>query len=225
MKIGIEDDEERYRNDAIIDRTLHLLYQESLLSYQPFDGQNFYRLYKLVNSRFIVFESSITTRMARLLFGISTNAQPKNVLIVGSYLANSLVWLAYPLPSLARVIGVDVNNRANEIARKNLDNIGLNQIDIVKMDGHDAGNLFADGIDLLLLDADGRKTGKKIYQSLLQSLFPFLNQEALVLAHDVCYTKFKDDLITYIDIVSDRTFFKKTIILPVDSFGLGVSKR
>lgn len=183
-----------------------------------------------VRSRFQVPETSITPLMARILYGISYLAQPPRIIGIGTFAGNALVWLVGPgFDSAAaypgeRAVGVDLDPGATELARGNFHGLGLDgRVELLCEDGHAALARLGVVWDLILLDADDGVTGKGIYLSLLDALYPWLRRGGWLLAHDICVPKFRDALGTYQASVRDPDRFSVSLSLEVDSCGLELS--
>jgi len=222
---GRENSRERKSNDKIIDVVLGELSNCTGLDYSPFDSQAFHITYKRVSETFVVRKSSITTRMARLLYGISAMTKPKNVLVIGSALSNALIWLAIPVLDTAdKIVGVDLNQEDNEESLANLKRYGANNVQILTMNGLDANCIFST-IDLLFIDIYSDTHGKLEYVDIVEKLYSLLEKGALVLAHDICHPKFMIDLALYLAIVRDKNNFQCTCSIGIDRYGLEVSMR
>ena len=223
--LGYEPPEEKARNDAIAIAALKLLAQNKLISDTRFDTASFSELYNLVTHQFTVEYSSITTRMARIFYGISSIIQPDNILVAGSYVGNSLVWLALPVLKTARIVGVDIDETANQVAIANLKAIDAENVEIYTLDAHKSGSLFLERkISLLLLDVDSETNGKEIYISILKALQNHLTDDAIILAHDACYPKFAEQMEKYRSYICNKLYITQSITLKIDQFGLEVTK-
>jgi predicted O-methyltransferase YrrM len=222
---GEEGAHERTCNDTIIESALQELARRTTFTYAPFDSQAFDQSYKRVAEAFVVRKSSITTRMARLLYGISAATKPKNVLVIGSALSNALIWLAIPVLATAdTIIGVDLDREENDISLASLQKYGAHTVQILTMDGLDAHHLCLT-IDLLFIDIYSEKRGKSEYVDIIEQMYQVLAKGAIVLAHDISYPKFREDLAPYIAIVRDKDKFQASCTLEIDRYGLEVSIR
>jgi predicted O-methyltransferase YrrM len=217
--------------DALADRIVLRCAEEGLV--RPgvtIDWGVYYDLRARVRETFRVPETTITPLMARVLYGISYAAGARRILGIGTYAGNALVWLA--LPALTadapnrRIVGVDVDESANELARENFERLGLGGgVECITMDGHDAAEALGDIWDLVLLDADDPAGRKAIYLSLLDAVYPHLRPEGLVLAHDICVPLFHDQMAEYQERVRDEARFAVSLPLEIDDCGLEVSKK
>ena len=216
--------------DALADRIVLRCAEEGLVrSGVTVDWGVYHDLRTRVRETFRVPETTITPLMARVLYGISHAAGARRILGIGTYAGNALVWLA--LPALAagapqrRIVGVDVDDSATELARENFERLGLGPVECVTMDGHDAAEALGDTWDLVLLDADDPEGRKTIYLSLLDAVYPHVRPDGLVLAHDICVPLFHDQMAEYQERVRDEERFAASLPLEIDDCGLEVSKK
>jgi len=193
------------------------------------DWDRFLALRAVVRERFDVPETSITPLMARILYGIALLARPRRVLGIGTYAANALVWLLAPGFSPQRAydgelaVGVDPDVAATELARRNLDSVGMERVELRSEDGHATPAALGERWDLVLLDADDPVGRKGIYLTLLEAVYPFVSAGGLLLAHDICVPRFRSDMARYQGAVRDPQRFEHTLPLEVDECGLEVS--
>jgi predicted O-methyltransferase YrrM len=163
-----------------------------------------------------------------LLLGIAFAHQPARVLVVGSFQAAAIMWLASGAGLEANCIGVDIDESANEVARKNLSVLSLSNVRIRHLDGHQAGELFDGKIDLVLLDAEEKRNGqtsKAIYTTLLSALEPYLADRALILAHDASWPMFARDFQQLKEYLRQSGRFDRCVTLPIDRYGLLIARR
>jgi predicted O-methyltransferase YrrM len=226
---GARDESARSRSQSrkLVEACLQLLGRSGLLSDMTLDWAPFETALSNFRREMTIDQSAITTRMARLLYALSATKRPRRLLVVGSYQAAALAWLALGAPEAA-AIGVDINPAANEVARANLQRAGLFNTVVLQRDGHNVGELLGGPIDLLLLDAEAEVDGrasKLIYSSLISSLEPHLARNALVLAHDACWPTFESDFTVFRRRLLDCGSFHVPMTLPIDRFGLMVTRR
>ncbi|MBX9772619.1 MAG: class I SAM-dependent methyltransferase, partial [Candidatus Obscuribacterales bacterium] len=176
----------------LVDAALKHLVALEVLPGGDVNMTDFDRFMNSVSQDFRVDESAITTKMARFLFAIARARRPKNVLVIGSFQGNSLVWLAGGAGKTSHCVGVDIDAAASERARDNFLSLSMNNVVIEEMDGHLAGQLFENEIDMILLDADAPTSGKKIYTTLTNALLPKLAPGGLLLAHDMTWPHFQE---------------------------------
>lgn len=183
-----------------------------------------------VRASFQVPTSAITPLMARVLYGIAFISRPLRILGIGTYLGNGLVWLAGPGSGseaayrLERAVAVDIDREATELAQRNFDALALQPgVECLAQDGHEVANALAETWDLVWLDAEDPVRGKGIYLTLLESIYPWIRPGGLIVAHDICVPKFKEDIERYHARVLDGRRFSATVPLAIDASGIEVS--
>lgn len=164
--------------------------------------------------------------MSRLLYALSETFQPSNQAAIGSAEANALIWLALPVLSTAhKILGVDLDAEGNRKTVENLRSFGAEKIEIKTLDGKEAKSEFTDNIDLLFIDVWSEENGKSGYFDILEQIYPALAEGALILAHDITYPKFRNDLASYLCMVRDKNRFRHSCSIPIDRYGLEVTIR
>lgn len=224
---GREGAKEARSIEALANACIRTLVDRGVLPQEPIDWAFFRDVMDRCAEGVEVDQSAITTRMARLLFGIACVVRPTNALVVGSYQGASLLWLAAGAGPSCRTIGVDLDENANATARSNVGFLRLDA-EILRLDGHDAGALFDRNLDLVLLDAETKVEGtssKAIYSTLLEALLPHLSDDAIVLGHDACWPKFASNFIDFKLFASRTGVFGPSLSLAIDRYGLLVLKK
>lgn len=225
LLIGLETPAECQANDALVNATLRKLFQAGWLpSPAVLDTVGYQRTQQRLTQTFRVERSSVTTRMARLLYGLSDALQPRAILGVGTAYGNALAWLTAPVNGRARVVGVDLDADATHTARSNFEAAQL-QASWLVTDARALPALETDPYDLILIDADDAVTGKGICVELLQALRPLFAPNAVILAHDATYPKFAVDFDAYRQISRNPALFHGSVTIGIDRFGLEVTRR
>ena len=164
--------------------------------------------------------------MSRLLYALSETFQPRNQAVIGSAEANALIWLALPVLSTAqKILGVDLDEEGNRKTLENIRSFGAGEIEIKTLDALETKNEFTDKIDLLFIDVWSEEYGKSNYFDILEQAYPALAKGALILAHDITYPKFRNDLTGYLSMVRDKNRFRHSCSIPIDRYGLEVTIR
>lgn len=219
--------------DLLADRALRRGVELGLLPDRKLpDWAAFRDFRQRVREAFEVPQTSVTPLMARLLYGVAHLARPARILVVGSYYANTLVWLAGPgfgpvasYPGEAAV-GVDVDAEAVAGAAGNVARLGTDgRISVAVLDGHAAGDRIGGRFDLVLLDADDPIRRKEVYLSLLDALLPHIADGGLVLAHDICVPVFGSEMARYQQATRDPDRFSGTVSYEIDPCGLELSRK
>lgn len=219
--------------DVLALRVLQNLTNLGIIPAKPkdFSWDSFHNLRQKAQKAFLIPETSITPLMARILFGIVTFVEPSRILGVGTYAGNSFLWLVGPFIQSERYFldyayGIDTDAKATKLAERNFSSIDANpRIRFISADGHTVSQKLKKKFDLVFMDADDSTLRKKIYFSILRNIYPNINSGGLLLAHDICVPKFKEDLRYFLNEVNNTNLFIKTQSLEIDYCGLEVSKK
>lgn len=222
-----------------IDRIIRELRELGIITGQGrCDHGKFELLRRAVKEHFHIPATNISPPMERLLYAISANQQPLNVLCIGIFCGNTLIWnvgagcgpgKCYEPEHL---MGIEIKEEYSKMARDNLERLGvLGQVKLLTEDGHDTIDRIDHRIDLLYLDAFGALPGtdgpetKKIYLNLLQRAYDKIPEGGLVLAHDVLLEGFTAQLGEYLDFVRDKRHFRESVCVAPDRVGIELSVR
>jgi predicted O-methyltransferase YrrM len=212
-------------------KEMGILTGNGVLEHSRFDA-----LRGAVKAVFEVPWTSITPPMERLLYGISAVQRPRNIVAIGIFCGNTLIWnigsgcgpgQCYTPEHL---VGVEIDPKPAALARENLRRLGvLEHIELLAEDGHAVLERIDYPIDLLYLDAHGPLPGttgpstKKIYLTLLERAYDKIPAGGLVLAHDTIPEWFIRQAGEYLEFVRSKRYFRESVSLEPDSQGLEVS--
>jgi predicted O-methyltransferase YrrM len=218
--------------DELATRILRGGIEQGLLPDQRLPDWDRYKIFRQrIRSSFIVPETSVTPLMARLLYCLAALARPERVLCVGCYVGNALAWMAGPgfgpdpVYRGALALGVDIDRAAVQAATQNFARAGMaNRVECRCMDGLDIPRLDQ-RFDLVLLDADDPDSRKAIYYPLLDAIYPLVEDDGLILAHDIAVPRFREQLGRYRELMRDSARFAGTASLEIDDCGLEVSRK
>ncbi|HEX29198.1 class I SAM-dependent methyltransferase [Candidatus Poribacteria bacterium] len=201
-----------------------------------YDRERFAALRKAVRENFEIPWTSITPPMERLLYAIAAIHRPRNVVGIGIFCGNTLVWNVGPACGPGKVyqaehlVGVDVDEKAIHIARDNFKRIGASdEVEILAEDGHAVLERIDYPIDLLYLDAHGPLPGtsgpstKLIYLTLLERAYDRIPPGGIVVAHDTLPEWFIRTAGKYLEFVRDRSNFRISLSIQPDKEGIEVS--
>lgn len=224
-------DEIQNVNDAIAQlREMGILRGKGSVNTARFDA-----LRKAVKDLFQVPWTSITPPMERLLYSCAAIQQPKNMVAIGIFCGNTLIWNAGAAVGPGKcfdaqsIVGVEIDKNSCDIAKSNLDKLGVNgAIDLRCEDGHETIRNFPGKIDYLYLDAnagniEGPSHGKRIYLTLLELAYSKLAEGALILAHDTAIPAFQDETghaHDYIKYVRDKSHFTASASVEIEQWGI-----
>lgn len=197
-----------------------------------FNWEQFHALRNEAKKKFVVPETSITPLMSRVLFGITAYYRPMRILAIGTYVGNSFLFLLghYLSTNSSRLkyaYGIDINEKATQIAKSNFEALRgpFKKIKILTENGLTFPKKLHKKFDLIYIDVDDHVLRKKIYIQILKNAYPFIKKGGIVLAHDICVPRFKNDLSSYLNYVRDKRLFSNTQSLEIDYCGLEVSKK
>jgi len=194
-----------------------------------YDKESFSGLKEIVSDKFIVPSTAITPLMARLLYMLSSVKKPDFLLAIGISYGYTFVWNVGPAAmnqqkAPGKMMGIDIDSKSVEIAKKNFSNFKNHaNIDVIAQDGLKTLDEITQKIDYLYLDADNMEIGKGLYLELLRKAYPKLAKGAWVLAHDVTFYFFTEQLKEYLEFVRNKKYFSESICLDVDPYGLELS--
>jgi predicted O-methyltransferase YrrM len=216
--------------DELATRVLSGAIEQGLLPDRQLPDWDRYKTFRQrIRTSFIVPETSVTPLMARVLYGLAAVARPERVLCVGCYVGNALAWMAGPgfgpdpVYRGVLALGVDTDRAAVEAAAQNFARAGMaNRVECRCMDGLDIPSL-GQRFDLVLLDADDQDSRKAIYYPLLDAIYPLVDDDGLILAHDIAVPRFRAQLGRYRELTRDSARFAGTASLEIDDCGLEVS--
>ncbi|MFJ7747501.1 O-methyltransferase [Peribacillus sp. NPDC097295] len=221
--------QERYEVlDEKVEEIIEYLSNKEILNKNCFQTDKFYELHQLLSLNFNIPQTSITKVMARILFSIGYSKKPNVLVGAGTYTGNALAWLSgYSILGDAgqktSIYGLDISKEATAISQINFANIHASDVHIIQADAISWITEVPEKIDLLYIDIDTKEDGKKKYLDLLHVAFPKMNENGLIIAHDINEKKFEKDMKPFEEALLDETKFKSSINLNVDPFGLSIS--
>jgi len=204
---------------------------------RDYDPSKFEALREAVRKNFRIPWTSITPPMERLLYAIAAIKRPRTIVGIGIYCGNTLVWNVGPACGSGRVyradrlVGVDIDREAIELARENFRRIGAEEVELLAEDGHEFLERIDHPIELLYLDAYGPLPGtngpstKLIYLTLLQRAYDKIPKGGLVIAHDTLPAWFVRSARKYLEFVRDKAHFQVSLSIEPDREGLEVSMK
>jgi predicted O-methyltransferase YrrM len=217
--------------EEIVDRILERLASAGALreTNDERTWDSFGRTSAVIHHTFDIPPTAVTPMMRRLLFALGRAARPRTIAGVGTYVGYAFAWLLGDASDPAahrfdRAVGIDVDRVANEQARRNCDALGhADRLSFLDEDGAEALRRWEHGpIDILYLDLDDPVRGKRPYVDVLAAALPHLAPGALVLGHDPCVERFKDDIARYHEFVRASSLLGPWV-LGVDACGLSVA--
>lgn len=218
------------------DLALTALYNTDILKNQPdVDYTKFDALRSAVKAHFEITWTSIRPPMERLLYSIGAVNKPKNIVAIGIFCGNTLIWNTGSAVGPGKcfdsdhIVGVEIEKEPCDLAGRNLEKIGVRElVDLRCEDGHKTIESINYPIDLLYLDAFGTLPGgtevtKLIYLSLLEKAYDKLSKGAVVVAHDTIIPTFLKQAQAYLDFVRDPNHFTTSASIVPDDQGVEIS--
>jgi predicted O-methyltransferase YrrM len=217
---------------SVVDGALAALVTAGILATALYDREYFALHRRAVAEQFDIPWTAITPRMQRLLYAINAIARPRNMVAAGVFCGNTFVSNAGAavgpgaVYQAEQLVGIEIVAAEAERAERNvrlLDPTGVARV--VAADALDVVAAWQGApIDLLYLDADGAGgRGKGIYLDILETAWPHLAPDALILAHNSinCATRLAD----YLRFVRDPAHLRASVNVYMDCEGLEVSRR
>ncbi len=215
------------------------LAEAGFISTTTYDHAAFERFRALVKENFFVFWTAINPPMERLLYALSAILRPRNVIGIGIFTGNPLVWSFGPALdgtyAATKLVGVEIEPNNARLCQDNFDQIrGKVPVTIRPADGLEVLEEYADGeLDLLYLDAAGyekpdpatgeKVPGKNINYLLIKKAYAKLRPGGVVLCHNAYQPSFQRDACAYLDFVARDDLFAKTATIGIDEMGLEFS--
>ena len=192
------------------------------------EWQQYEHLRKIIAGSFVVPGTNCSPLMSKLLFALGQKKNPGMFVGVGSFFGYCVSWLMGLASSRQMSIGllVDPDPVANFHAGRNLANLGyVDSIDVVTARGEELlkHRNFATQIDLLYLDLDDPVHGKRGYADVLNTLFPVLALDAIVIAHDPCVPRFSADFSRYHETIRAHPKLMGPWVIPIDDCGISIA--
>jgi predicted O-methyltransferase YrrM len=186
-----------WRAGDVVARALRDCVDAGVLPVTEYDVAGFATTGDLVTTRWDHADRKtfIFPEEAQLLYAVAAIAKPRRVAFLGSYYGYWAAWaLAAAAPSLEYAVLLDVDPEVSALAATNLRALGLDaNVEVLCrdaiefMDGADG-----DAFDLMVLDAEGPKTGpdermlgKRVYEPIAEAALPRLRPGGLLVAHNI----------------------------------------
>ncbi|NOZ22601.1 MAG: hypothetical protein GXP25_16100 [Planctomycetes bacterium] len=189
---------------------------------------SFEALRKAVHEHFKVPWTSITPAMERLLYAICAVNRPRNIVAVGIFCGNTLIWNIGPACgpgkcyAAQRLVGIEVQPDRAGMARDNLQAIGvMDSVEVIAGDGHEILREIDYPIHLLYLDCDCP------YKPMLDAAYDKVSEGGLVIAHNTIHKGWakQESSQEYLAHVRDTSVFRESVSVEPDDLGIEVSVR
>lgn len=228
--------EEQEKVKYVLEKLHELNYIDSI----AYDIELFKTFRKKVKENFFIYWTAINPPMEHLLFALSYILKPKNILGIGIFTGNPVVWSMGPaicgVYHADKLAAVEINkDHARKCAENFNKTAGENVVKVYPEDGFKVLERYTDSeIDLLYLDANGKdplakgifgrnKNTKRINYSLLKTALPKIKSRGFAMCHNAYQPSFKRQAGDYLKLTEDESFFLKTTTIGIDEMGLEFS--
>jgi predicted O-methyltransferase YrrM len=208
---------------AEIDNALLSLVSKGILPKIDYDNDRFTDHRKAVRDKFEIPWTGISPRMQRLLYAINAIIQPRVMVAMGIFCANTFISNAGAALgpgkcySADRLIGIEIIPDETDRARKNVAKLDTaEETEIITADGIKWIDSFEETIDILYIDANGS------YLPIIENAArKALRPGSLVLAHNS--VNMIKELTPYLEFVRDSKHSKESVNMLIDDQGLEVT--
>jgi predicted O-methyltransferase YrrM len=217
-----------------VDIVLSELFCQKFIPTKEYDQVLFDQFRKKVHNNFFIYWTAINPPMERLLWALSYILKPKNILGLGVFTGNPVVWSMGPAlqkvyPS-SKLVGVEIDKSHAEKGQQNFDKIrGEIPVSFLGEDGFQVIPKYQNKeIDLLYLDGNGLdptsgKKGKIINSAFAKAGYDKIRPGGWMMCHNAYQKSFLRDAKPYLDFTDDTRFFEKTVTIGIDEMGLEFS--
>ena len=214
---------------AVVKEALDVLCEAGVLPHTEYDHARMLAHREAVRELFEIPWTAITPRMQRLLYAINAILQPENMIAGGVFCGNTFISNAGAgvgpgaCYTARNLIGVEIRGEEAELAERDVRRI--DPTGVARVVGADAVQVvseFAESINLLYVDADGRSgSGKGIYYDIAKAAYPWMPEGAVALAHNSLNGG--QPVEAYLEYVRDEAEFRASVNVILDVEGLEVS--
>lgn len=220
-----------------VSTVLRELHAAKFIPNEKYDLRLFSIFRSKVHENFFIFWTAINPPMERLLYALSYILQPRNILGIGIFTGNPLVWSLGPAidhyytPN--KLVGVEIAQNNARLCQENMEQVRGNvQVRILPEDGFDVLDRYEDDeIDLLYLDANGyepdapkegesQRNSKNVNTGLVKKAYSKIRPGGCIFCHNAYQPSFKKDAADYLAFTADSKLFAKTATLGIDEMGL-----
>lgn len=228
--------ESQEQENARVSFVLDELKKHGIIDSVDYDIDSFLEYRALVKENFFVFWTAIYPPMEHLLYALSDIIKPKNLLGLGIFTGNPVVWSMGPAIQghydSEKLVAVEIDENNARLCSDNFDQIkGEAPVTVLGEDGFDVLDRYGKKeIDLLYMDANGLdpETGassKRINYSFLKKAYDNLKPGSYAICHNSTMPSFKEEAGDYLVLTAEDSLFQKTASIHIDDQGLEVSKR
>jgi predicted O-methyltransferase YrrM len=196
-----------------------------------YDAAKFYEFRELIHENFFIIWTAINPPMEHLLYALSDVIRPKNILGLGIFTGNPVVWSMGPAiqksyPS-TKLVGVEIDKNHGRLCQDNFNEVaGENFVKIYPEDAFEIIETYEnEEVDMLYLDANGidpetNKSSKRINYSLLKKAYPKLKPGGIAMCHNAYQPSFIKEAADFFKLTENEEYFVKTATIGIDEMGL-----
>ncbi|MBD3350669.1 MAG: hypothetical protein GF364_04195 [Candidatus Lokiarchaeota archaeon] len=237
-KIENESEEEEIKKVQMV---LNRLKKLNYISNADYNLADFKDLRRKVQNDFFIYWTAINPPMERLLYALSDILRPKNILGIGIFTGNPVIWSLGPAIQdhykYDKLVAVEIDKEHAKICQENMNKVaGEGRVKIFDKDGFEVLKDYSDKeIDLLYLDANGkdpcaerfwqrRRNTKRINYCLLKNAYSKLDPKGYAICHNAYQPSFRKIAKDYLEFTNNEDFFSKTATIGIDEMGIEFSK-
>lgn len=152
------------------------------------------------------FIPSIGPVKGKVLSGVIKKYRPKTVLEIGTRFGYSAIVMARSLPAEGKIVTIELEEDAANMARRNIDDAGFyNQIDVMVGDALEIIPRLKEKFDMVFIDAT-----KNEYFQYLKLAEKNLNKGSVIVADNVGV--FEESLVDYLEYVRNSGKYKSRTV-------------
>jgi predicted O-methyltransferase YrrM len=232
----------KMKNEPLADETKKVvdviseLVSRRYLPHSEYNRTDFLAFRDAVHKNFFIYWTAINPPMEHLLYALSDILQPANILGLGVFTGNPVVWSMGPAIQkhyqLEKLVGVELNPDHAQKGQENFNKISpIGTVAFLGRDGFEVIKEYPDqSVDLVYLDANGfdpatQRNSKNINYSLLKAAYPKIKPGGYAMCHNAYEQSFLKQAADYVRFTDDDSKFQWTVTIGIDEMGLEFSRK
>jgi predicted O-methyltransferase YrrM len=217
--------------EETIDAALDFLKRKNLVGIDSCYNKKGFSNFREYHKRKMIKKSwtSLSPTMERMFFMLTSVKKPKSLIELGCFWGNTLAWFVGPcigpdpLFKPRRIIGIDIDAAAMEMALENFRNFeNTDTVQLIIEDARQTLNYLDGQFDFVYIEAK-TPDQEDLYLQLLQLVYDKIPKGGWVMAHDATRYSAQDELRDYLRFVRDKSNFQESISFDIDAYGLELS--